>query len=101
LKSIISIFIISGTLLGIAFLQMEERRLGYGILKLTREQKQVFEDLQIKSVQLAKVQRPQNIETVAQNKLVLRRVTEQQIIHITGADSIFLSQAMNPNLKTR
>lgn len=88
LKPVFSILIITVTLLAVVFLQMEERRMGYSLLKLTREQKQVIEEKRIKSIELAKIRRPQNIESMAQRKLTLRRVQSHQIIHITGSESV-------------
>ncbi len=88
MKPILSILIITGTLLAIVFLQMEERRMGYSLLKLTREQKQIIEEKRIKSIELAKLRRPQNIESMAQKKMSLKRVSAQQIIHITGSESV-------------
>ena len=92
MKPIASILIITATLLGIVFLQMEERRMGYSILKLTREQRQIIEEKRIKAIELAKLRRPQNIESMAQKKMSLRRVSAQQIIHITGSDSVISQQ---------
>lgn len=93
LKPIFSILIITGTCLLIAFLTMEERRMGYNILKLTRIQKQVLEEKRIKSIELAKLRRPQNIESLAQKKMLLKRVQSDQIIHITGAESVMTASA--------
>jgi hypothetical protein len=84
LKPFISILLIIGTLFTLVFLQMEERRLGYGILKLTREQRQIVEEKRAKTMQLAKVTRPQHVEKVAQSKFTLKKVQASQIIHLTG-----------------
>lgn len=43
LKPFLSVLTICVTLFSIVFLQMEERRMGYAILKLTREQKSGIE----------------------------------------------------------
>lgn len=85
MKPFISILFIIGTLFSLVFLQMEERRLGYGILKLTREQRQVIEEKRAKIMQLAKVTRPQHVEKMAQSKFTLKKVQSSQIIHLSGA----------------
>lgn len=83
LKPILSLVIIIGTLFSIVFLQMEERRRGYAILKLTREQRQVIEEKREKSMQLAKLTRPEHVEKVAQSQFTLKKVQSNQIIHMT------------------
>lgn len=87
MKPLISILIITGTLLSVVFLQMEERRRGYAILKLTREQRQIIEEKRIRSIQLAKIKRPQHIEQFAQNKLTLKKVQANQIIMIAAKEN--------------
>ena len=73
---------------------MEERRLGYVILKMTREQRQVVDEKREKTMNLAKVTRPQQVEKLAQNKLTLKKIQASQIIHLSGAQS---SQARELN----
>lgn len=82
IKPFVSISIIILTLLGIVFLQMEERRMGYSILKLRRENKELQSEKRTQEIQLAKLTRPQNIESVAQNKFTMKRVEQKQVIHV-------------------
>lgn len=84
LKPFCSILLIIVTLFSIVFLQMEERRLGYSVLKLTREYKKVFEEKRVKEISLAKVTRPQLLESMAQQKFTLKKVQANQIIHLSG-----------------
>jgi hypothetical protein len=71
--------------MSVVFLQMEERRIGYAILKLNKEHRKVIEEKRVKTMQLAKLTRPQHIERVAESKLTLRKVQNSQIIHLTGS----------------
>ncbi|HEX7672852.1 MAG TPA: histidine kinase [Bdellovibrio sp.] len=84
LKPFFSILLIIFTLFSIVFLQMEERRMGYSVLKLTREHKKVLEERRVKEIALAKITRPQLLEHVAQQKFTLKKVQANQIIHLTG-----------------
>lgn len=84
LKPFFSIVLIIFTLFSIVFLQMEERRVGYSVLKLTREYKRIWEEKRVKEISLAKVTRPQLLESVAQEKFTLKKVQASQIIHLTG-----------------
>lgn len=84
LKPFFSILIVIFTLFSIVFLQMEERRMGYSVLKLTREHKKVWEEKRTKEITLAKVTRPQLLDSVAQQKFTLKKVQANQIIHLTG-----------------
>lgn len=84
LKPFFSILIAIFTLFSIVFLQMEERRMGYSVLKLTREHKKVWEEKRTKEISLAKITRPQLLDSVAQQKFTLKKVQANQIIHLTG-----------------
>ncbi len=84
LRPFFSILIVIFTLFSIVFLQMEERRMGYVVLKQTREFKQIWEEKRRKEISLAKVTRPQLLESVAQEKFTLKKVQASQIIHLSG-----------------
>lgn len=96
-KPFFSILFIIGTLFSLVFLQMEERRLGYAILKLTREQRQIVEEKRVKTMALAKVARPQHVEKIAQRNLTLKKAQSNQIIHLTGPTRppISMNQELN------
>lgn len=83
LKPFISIFLIISSLLLIVFAKMEERRMGYVILKLTREHRAIFEEKREKVFALAKIMRPENVEKIASDQFTLRKVKNNQIIHIS------------------
>jgi hypothetical protein len=84
LKPFLSVVLIIGTFFTIMILQMEERRMGYSVLKLTREYKKVQEEKRTKEISLAKVTRPQLLDHVAQSKFTLKKVQANQIIHLSG-----------------
>jgi cell division protein FtsL len=88
LKPFLSVLFIIGTLLGIVFIKMEERRLSYALLKMTQEHKKTIEIQKQKETSLAKLTRPQLLENVATKKLTLRRVTASQIIHLSASDTV-------------
>ena len=88
LRPFLSLLIVISTLLGLVFIKMEERRLSYVVLKLTKEHKKVAEVKRQKEIILAKLTRPQLLENVATQKLTLHRVTASQIIHLTPTQSL-------------
>ncbi len=83
LKPFLSLLVIIATLLGLVFIKMEERRLSYVVLKLTREFKKSNEISRQKEIILAKLTRPQLVENVATQKLTLRKIKPGQIINLT------------------
>lgn len=87
LKPFLSVVILISSLFILVFLQTEERRMGYELLKLSRLQREVIEERRMKSMQLAKMTRPQNIERVAQSRITLKKIQANQIIHMTGVKS--------------
>jgi hypothetical protein len=80
LKPVISVAFIILTLFSVVFLQMEERRLGYSLLKITREYRQTLESKKNREIQLAKATRPQWVEKVASTKFTLKKALASQII---------------------
>ena len=88
LKPFFSVLIIIATFFSLVFLQMEERRLGYSVLKLSRERKKIHEEKHAKEVQLVKITRPQLLEHVAQSKFTLKKIQADQIIHLSTTSSV-------------
>jgi hypothetical protein len=84
LKPFFSILLIIFTLFSIVFLQMEERRMGYVVLKRSHQHKKVLEEKRVKEIALAKVTRPQLLDHMAQQKFTLKRIQANQIIHLGG-----------------
>jgi hypothetical protein len=88
LRPFLSVVLIISTLFSIVFLQMEERRMGYAILKLTRDQKELMELKRGKEMNLAQLTRPQHVESLAQKKFTLKKISDKQIIHLTGSSLV-------------
>lgn len=83
-KSMLSVFLIICSLLFVVFTKMEERRLGYEILKLTKDQKLAIEEKRQKEVSLARMSRPQQVEKFAHERSTLKKVQDSQIIQLSG-----------------
>ena len=83
-KPVVSLVLIIGTLLFVVFTKMEERRLGYEILKLNRDQRAAVEERRQKELALARVSRPQHVEKFAQDHLTLKKLQDSQIIQLSG-----------------
>lgn len=80
LRPVVSVTLIILTLFSVVFLQMEERRLGYSLLKLTRHYRQTLEIKKNKEILLAKATRPQWVEKVAAKRFTLKKAEANQII---------------------
>lgn len=87
LKPFLSVVVIIISFMFIVFVQMEERRMGYEVFRLSKAHRIATEQNRLKKIELAKLTRPQNIERMAQSKLSLRRVQPNQIIHLTGVSN--------------
>ena len=90
LKPFLSVIIIVFTLFGLVFLKMEERRMGYLLLQMTREQRKLVEEKRMREMTLTKVTRPAQVERAAKN-MTLRKVQANQIIHLSGMEPQFAS----------
>lgn len=84
----LSITILIGTLFLIAFLHMEERRLGYQIYYLSQQNKKIEIERKIKEIELARLAIPSQIMSFAKNKLTLRNPELNQIIHLASPTPI-------------
>ncbi len=90
LKPFISILIVVTSLFSIVFLKMENRRLGYSVLKLSRVEKHVKDEKRLLSMEFAKLVRPDRIEIYAKTFLDLKKATKGQIIQISGQKLAFV-----------
>ena len=86
-KAFLSLFIIISSLFTIVFAKMEERRVGYQILKLSKDLKLLVEEKKLKELKFAKLTRPEHVERVAKDKFTLRKVENNQIIHMSGSQT--------------
>lgn len=86
LAPLISVVTMVGTLFFLVFLQMEERRMGYSVLKLGRIYREKLEDKHYQEIQLARSLRLEKVEALAARKLTLRRAAEDQVIHLNDED---------------
>lgn len=87
IKPLFSVSMIIITLFSVVFFQMEERRLGYSLLKITREYRKVAEQKKTKEIMLAQITRPQWVEKMAASRLTLKRAESHQIILLPGVVS--------------
>lgn len=83
LKPFLSVVLITLTLFTLAFFKMEIRRVGYSVLKLSREEKRLRDRHRQQVVQLAHVTRPERLRSLAQSRLTLRKAESGQIIQMT------------------
>ena len=81
---LVSVGIIIFALFVMVFLQMEVRRLGYVLLKQTREYKSLQDDYRLKTMRYAKIMRPERLRDLAINRLTLNEIKSGQIIHMSG-----------------
>lgn len=87
-KPLLSIFIFVFSLFTVVFLQMEERRLNYELLKLNKEMKKTLEKRRIEEVTLARATRPERIEKEVQMKTAFADPSLAQIVHMSGGQAL-------------
>ena len=78
-----SVAILAMALFFLAFSKMEVRRLGYSVLKLSREERSLRDLERDAVIRLAKSTRPERLALVAESRLTLRRAEKGQIIQMT------------------
>lgn len=83
MKPFISTSIIIVTLFALVFFKMEVRRVGYVVLKLSRQERRLRDQHREQVVQLAKILRPERLQNVAQSRFTLKKAESGQIIQMT------------------
>jgi hypothetical protein len=78
-----SVLIIVSSLLAMVFCKMEVRRMGYSVLQMARIERQMRDHERLQMVQLAKITRPERLQSVAQHHLTLHKPGSGQIIQMT------------------
>jgi hypothetical protein len=79
-----SVIFIIVALFSLVFVQMEVRRQGYILLKVTREYKSLQDEHRLKVMRYAKVMRPERLRDLAVSRLTLNDAKSGQIIHMSG-----------------
>jgi hypothetical protein len=90
-RPLMSVLIIIFSLFALVFLQMEVRRMGYVVLKQSREYKTLLDRTRAQTMDYAKMTRPERVRDMAVNRLTLNEAKSGQIIHMAG-DNIALRQ---------
>ncbi len=85
LKPFLSVLMIITSLFALVFFSMEVRRVGYSVLKLSREEKALKDQQRHQVVKLAKFTRPERVQNVAESRLTLKKASSGQIIQMTEA----------------
>lgn len=83
LKPFLSIMFCVATAFTLVIFKMEVRRAGYSVLKLGREERRHRDDQRQQLVQLAKILRPDRMQSLAQSRLTLKKAEVGQIIQMT------------------
>ena len=90
LKPFVSVIIFMCFLFSIAFIKMENRRMGYSFMKLAQQEKQMRMQQRNKSLKLARMTGPERVQLVATQKLPLQKAKSGQIIQMAGNGIAFV-----------
>ncbi len=91
IKPLVSVIVIIVALFTTVFFQMEVRRMGYVVLRQTVQYKNLQDEYQLKSMRLARILRPDHLQSLAVNRLTMDEPQAGQIIHMSG-DTVALRQ---------
>jgi cell division protein FtsL len=84
MKPFISLFAIVATLFSFVFIKMEVRRMGYAVLKETRQFKLLRDQNRSLAIELVQRTTPERVEHLAERQLTLNHAKIGQIIQLTG-----------------
>lgn len=84
IKPFIAVFIIIFAMLLMVFIKMEVRRMGYIVLKDSREYKILQDRYRLLNINYMKLVRPESVRRMALKGSPLNEAKQGQIIHMTG-----------------
>lgn len=79
----VSVSFLIFALFSVVLCKMEVRRMGYSVLKLTREERSLRDEQREQMIQLARMTRPERMQALAQARLTLKKAESGQIIQMT------------------
>lgn len=86
LTPFLSLLIVIVTLLGVVFVKMEVRRVGYSVWRLSREKKIIESEIKYQRLEVLRMKRPERLEKYAAKHLEMQRAEKGQVIQIPMAD---------------
>ncbi len=92
IKPFLSVLLMMCFLFAVAFIKMENRRMGYSFVKLARGEKEMRDRQRQRAVHLARVLSPERIQILVTKKLPMKKATRGQIIHMTNKDVAIIQQ---------
>lgn len=90
MKPFLSVLFIMGCLFTMAFIKMENRRLGYSYLQLAAQEKELRNQQRQRSIELARMTGPERVQYLATHQLPMQKAQEGQIIQMTGEGLAFI-----------
>jgi len=80
----LSVLLLVFTLFALVLLKMEVRRMGYVVLKLSQQQRQLIDHRRLMSMEYARLTRPDRVHHFATSRLNLNDSRNGQIIQLAG-----------------
>jgi cell division protein FtsL len=90
IKPFLSVLLMMCFLFSIAFIKMENRRLGYSYMQLAGQEKEMRNQQREKVVELARITGPERVQYLATQRLPMKKAQEGQIIQMTGDGLAFV-----------
>jgi hypothetical protein len=84
IRPFVSVVILIATLFSLVLLKMEVRRMGYSVLKATKEFQQLKDQNRLMTMDYARLTRPEHVRKYAMSRLTLNDARLGQIIQLTG-----------------
>ncbi len=90
LKPFLSVLIIIMTLFSLVFLKMEVRRVGYSVLRDTRQYKVLRDEHRYQVMKYAQATQPDRVRSMAISQLTLNEARRGQIIQLSNPGLAFI-----------
>ena len=84
MKPLFTVLLVLSSMFSLALIRTQERKLGYEVVELKKNHRDLLEERRRKTIQIAKLSRPQYIEAAINNKSLLRKVQQDQVIHLNS-----------------
>lgn len=84
-KPYLSITIVLICLYSVVYIKMENRRMGYAIFELAKQEKFYRQEQRLATARLAKTTSAERVRNIAQKRLTFQSAKEGQVIRVAGS----------------
>ena len=85
LKPFLSVSFILLSMFAVVYVKMENRRMGYVLLDMLQQEKEIRQKQRLSVARLAKITAPERVRKIATGKMTFQSAKDGQVIRVAGS----------------